>query len=187
MVLVSNSVAPSMLKRRLDPSLPFTSCCPAQIAQRVVATHFPELQPLSLACVFVNDGPLCWSYWLPTRRELVIHLHNVLNHPDTPAMVLEFLIKHELLHLQVPPVEIENETQRHHEVFSQREQEIAPERLLAWTWLYVSLGEHLLVRRQAERTDVARTWKATWHMPRPDIPTAIRTRHRFPRPAARYL
>jgi hypothetical protein len=186
-VQVSNSVAPSLLRRRFHPSLPFTSCCPVQLAQRVVATHFQQLQVASLSCAFIADGPLCWSFWLPSTRELVIHLHNALNHPNTPPLVLEFLIKHELLHLLAPPVQVDDEMERHHVAFSEREQEIAPERLLAWTWLYVSIGEHLRVRRQAQRTDVASTWKATWHLPRPDIAATVRMRHRYPRPSPRYM
>ncbi|MGI8907890.1 MAG: hypothetical protein ACR2IE_15520 [Candidatus Sumerlaeaceae bacterium] len=187
MVVVSNSVPHSLLKKQLYACLPFTGCCPAQLSRRVVSTYFGELENANICCTFVNEGPLAWSCWRPETRELNIHLHNVLNHGDTPAMVIEFLIKHELLHLRVAPVMVDDEPARHHDAFVQQERAISPERLVAWTWLYVAVGAHLQVRRKAERVDVANTWKATWHLSRPDLAEALRTRHRYARPAVRYI
>lgn len=187
-LVVSNSVPATLLRRQPHAYLPFTSTCPVQLARRVLDIYFPHLRVAELSCAFVDSGPLAWSCWRARSGVLDIRLHNVLNHADTPDLVLEYLVKHELLHLCIEPlVDEDDEVERHPPEFIERERVISPERLVAWTWLYVALGEHLRVRPQAQRVDVASTWKAAWHLPRPDVAGALRMRHRFTRPARRYL
>jgi hypothetical protein len=187
MLVLSNQLPARVLRKPFTPCLPFTACCPAFLARRMVDACFDELKPARVSCVFINDGPLAFCCWSRSAAQLDIYLHNVLNHADTPQLVLEYLIKHELLHLRVAPVVMEEETLRHPPEFMELEKQICPERLVAWTWLYVVLGEHLRVRPQAQRVDVASSWKSNWHLPRPDVSTALKTRHRFTRPARRYV
>jgi len=163
--------------------LPFVGFNLDELAREVVTQCFPYARSVTLG--FTLKGPL--SQTLVSQGGVVVLLHESLNHETTPREVVAYLLKHELLHLECPPAQQEELLVRHGDVFREREREIAPERLLAWTWIYVNLGMHLCVRPLKEQIDLATTWKATWHLPRLSLGECARQRHRYRRPAKLYV
>lgn len=101
----------------------------------------------TLACVFRQSRPV------------VIHLHSVLNHKQTPPEVLEFILIHELIHLAVPPRAVDGKLSSHPPEFWEFERRAAPERPVAWYWIWSMLWEVLREDKQAETIWVKRTWK----------------------------
>lgn len=101
----------------------------------------------TLACVFRMSQPV------------VIHLHSVLNHHQTPPEVLEYILTHELIHLAVPPRELDGRLRGHPPEFWELERKVAPERSVAWHWIYSMLWEVLRVDKESETIWVKRTWK----------------------------
>lgn len=55
----------------------------------------------ALACIAHEDGHAC------------ITLHSVLNHPQTSERVIAFILQHELLHLLIPPREVDGQWKSH--------------------------------------------------------------------------
>lgn len=101
----------------------------------------------TLACVFRMSQPV------------VIHLHSVLNHHQTPPEVLEYILIHELIHLVVHPREVEGKQTAHPPEFWELERRVAPEGGVAWYWIYSMLWEVLERDTEAEAIRVKRTWK----------------------------
>lgn len=95
----------------------------------------------------------------PNAKPVLIHLHSVLNHHQTPPEVLEYILIHELIHLAVPSREVDGKLSAHPPEFWELERRVAPERSVAWHWIYSMLWEVLRVDREAEATWVKRTWK----------------------------
>ncbi len=168
----------------LHVQLPFLSFDLEALVETRVRDCFSEVA--DIYCGFVTKGPLSSSYQVGGQRAVVL-LHDSLNHEATPSPVVEYLIKHELLHLRHAPQALDGVLVRHPECFRQQEKVLAPERLLAWTWIYVNLGTHLRVRPLAERVDVAASWRSAGHLPRLDLRECARQRHRYRRPAKLYV
>lgn len=173
-------------RARLCPSLPFTLFCPQQLVQATVGGPVTGNYGDRIQCLFVSEGPLSDVAAHPKKQEVTIYLHDILNHQDTPALVLQYLVKHELLHLQVDSEPGERYAIRHPEMYVQIEKRLCPERLLVWTWIYVNLGEHLAWRRLVERIDVLKTWRDTWQYPRLDMAQSLARRHKVRKPCRMY-
>ena len=77
--------------------------------------------------------------------------------------------KHELLHLVIPPREVEGTTRMHPPEFWEAEHTVCPERSIAWAWLWNNLGDCLKRRARLERIDVLRNWKKVWSVPKSSI------------------
>jgi hypothetical protein len=88
-----------------------------------------------------------------------IFIHSVLNRPDVPIEVIEFIFVHELIHLIVPPREIEGRLKIHPPEFWDMEREMADDRMLVWSWIILNLSR--LYRKDEERETliVKRSWK----------------------------
>jgi hypothetical protein len=95
-----------------------------------------------------------------------IYLHSLLNHADTPPEVFAMIIKHEFLHLVVPPAMIDGKRVNHPPEFWQQERAIAPERDIVWRWIWKNLWPCLRNRPAEERIDVTREWASLWAKPR---------------------
>lgn len=132
--------------------LPLTSVDVSQLLGQVVSRHFAEL-PMVPAVRFVQSGPLASIVYGPERRP-AIYLHAVLNHADVPEYVFEYILKHELIHLEVPPRQIAGRRVGHPPEFFERECRIAPERSEAWGWLLDVLGHRLRIRKSQDCMEV---------------------------------
>ena len=115
-----------------------------------------QTQP-TLACV-VEDSP-----------SACIRLHSVLNHPQTPERVVAFILEHELLHLIVPPREVNSERKLHPPEFWEAEKRVSQDRGLAWGWITLVLGDCLRRDKRAECTFVKANWKRLMNSERPTM------------------
>lgn len=61
-----------------------------------------------------------------------ISINPIFNHPETPRLVLEFVVSHEMLHLLFPAAEENGHIVQHSKEFRKREEELCPEMELAW-------------------------------------------------------
>ena len=111
----------------------------------------------------VNRGPLaCICY---NDESATIYVHQVLNHSNTPRIVFDLVCKHELLHIRIPPREVEGKERMHPPEFWEAEKELCPGRKLAWAWIWRNLWDCLRRRLKLERVDVLKRWKKIWFRP----------------------
>jgi len=142
--------------KRGEPELPLFSFDLLDLLARVRAeiSGLPLLQlevwvqaQPTLACVEHNN----------TRA--AIRLHSVLNHADTPEPVIAYILCHELLHLVIPPEELEGRSLMHPPSFWEAELRLVPDRSLFWGWLILELGQCLKTDVKRECTFVKSNWK----------------------------
>ena len=96
-------------------------------------------------------------------------VHQILNHPDTPWEVASFVCKHELLHLEIPPREINGKIMDHPPEFWDRENAICPEKEIAWAWIWENFWMCIHSDRKREGIKVLKEWKKHWDQPRIDV------------------
>jgi len=151
---------------RIQPNLHFTRFSPLGLLNAVRREHFQGLGH-AVELYFVNRGPLACVMARPDRA--TIYIHQVLNHAETPIEVLSLVCKHELLHLEVPPVTVKGRTLDHPPEFWAREKAVTPERRAAWAWIWRNYARCLQLRRRLERIDVTSRWRRLWSLPRIDL------------------
>jgi hypothetical protein len=98
-----------------------------------------------------------------------IRLHSVLNHPQTPRRVIAFVLCHELLHLVVPPREVDGQRKMHPPEFWQAEAAMAPDRAVMWAWIILVLGSCLRRDKRQECAFVKANWKWLMSKERPTL------------------
>lgn len=74
------------------------------------------------------------------KGEVLILVHSILNHQDTPVEVIEFVLRHELLHLMIPPREVDGKCKSHPPEFWETENRVSPMKEPVWDWLFGVLG-----------------------------------------------
>ena len=121
-----------------------------------VQARFPSL----------NAKPI--RVWLQTQSTLAciqdhgqcasIYLHSVLNHPQTPRSVVEFILCHEMLHLMFPPREVDGRRTAHPPEFWEAEKRF-PLRTESWNWILIVLGACLKRDKRQQCTFVKSNWK----------------------------
>lgn len=129
----------------------------AAVLREVRRTSFNDALPLpdilfadtlSLACItHFREG---------SGRQPIIVLNSILNHPETPELVIRYIIKHELLHLVVPAREIEGRRESHPPEFFLEEDRLAPDKEIIWTWLHLNFLTILTHDRELQGTTVNR-------------------------------
>lgn len=147
--------------------LPFS---PVELLGEVRSAHFPELGG-RIGIHFVERGPLACVCHDDDQADL--YVHQVLNHDQTPREVVSLICKHLLLHLRVPPREVDGVMVQHPPEFWEAERAISPERTRAWAWVWTNLDACLKRRPKQERIDVLPTWKKVWNQARTDIETCL--------------
>lgn len=108
--------------------------------------------------VWIQAQPTLACIWFRDDSADVI-LHSVLNHRQTPEAVVRYILKHELLHLQVPAREVDGKLTSHPPEFREAESMVAPEQTIAMNWLYIAIGSYLSTNKRRERITVKRGWK----------------------------
>ena len=157
-------------RSRVRPYLNFTAFSVRGVLDEVRRQHFAELHH-DVEFRFVNRGTLgCICFADDTAR---IYAHQVLNHKDTPTEVISLICKHELLHLVIPSTTVRDREVQHPPEFWAREREIAPERKLAWAWIWTNLWSCLKHRPRLERIDVLPKWRESLSWPRGDLAACI--------------
>ena len=101
-----------------------------------------------LACIYYSDsGPA------------TICFHSVLNQPATPPQVFEHIFIHELLHLRIPPREVEGKRTIHPPEFWEEEARLSPLRRGAWHWIVLAFWHVLREDKEREGVRVLRRWR----------------------------
>ena len=137
---------------------------PALLAE--VRGDFPEVSSRRIE-VWLRIQPRLATL-RPDGDGAVIELHAVLNHAHTPERVIGFILRHELLHIIIPPQEVDGHQAAHPPEFWSAERNF-PDRLLAWRWLTLVLGSCLRRDKSQECTFVTRKWKALMNAERPSL------------------
>ena len=116
--------------------LDFTSLSLSVLLREVRADWFPNL-----------EGLIEWRFY------------------SGPSLARLEVPNQELLHLRYKPI-IENPAKAHSEAFWLEEMRIAPERTMAWRWLFRNFYRCLRRDEEAERVEVKKNWMHEWSRPR---------------------
>ena len=109
---------------------------------------------------FVSSGPLaCVAY---DETDATIYIHQLLNHHDTPPEVMSMIVKHELLHLWIPPALVDGKETDHPPEYRAAEVAITPELNMAWLWIDGNFAACVKRRPELERIDVLPGWRQEW-------------------------
>jgi hypothetical protein len=122
-----------------------------------VRNSFPNLDDYRIDVSIQEQKPLACIH--VDRGCAHIQLHSVLNHPETPRDVLAYILKHELLHIVIPPKEIENQWKPHPPEFWESLRLIEPNSVLLTAWLHVSFEECLRNEKKRDGQMVKSNWK----------------------------
>ena len=123
------------------------------------ACHFQDIE-VRPDVFFIERGPLACIQ--PDFPRPTIYVHNILNHPTTPRIVINLICKHELLHLRIPPELVNGHLKQHPPGFREAEESLTLDWAEAWHWLFRARGRWLKPRPRLERIDVRRSWTEIW-------------------------
>ena len=151
---------------RRQPYLRFLSFDSDALLERLHREDFPDVEQ-RVRMFFTERGPLACILF--TRDEATIYVHQVLNHADTPELVLRHVIKHELLHLRIPSEFEDGKEEAHPEAFWEAEEEVCPESTASWAWIMMNLILHLRRRPRLQRIDVLPSWRHSWYSRRKNL------------------
>lgn len=110
-----------------------------------------------LACIYCQPGRLGGD----------ICLHSLFNRPDVPQPVIEHVLRHELLHLKIPPREINGKRVIHPPEFWEEERILVPWKEVSWAWMVDAFWYALKVDHPNECIWVKKTWKELQKAPYP--------------------
>lgn len=160
------------------PELPYFSFDVGETLAKACARvqpHFPEADFSGVGVWIVEQDTLARIF----RDERAIFLHGILNHPQTPEEVIEFILCHELLHLVIPSREVDGHMTSHPPEFQAMEARVYPRGGIVWAWLHITLGLRLKKDKKQQRILVKRGWKRDlqrvrlpldkfieWHIPK---------------------
>ncbi len=136
----------------VQPAMNFLSYTLESVVAEVRAEFFPHLT-VETPIVF-TDGTRVACIALDGPGGHQISIHPALSRPETPLAVLRFIVKHELIHIDVPAVRSGRRVVHHPPAFWEREYEIAPESRDCWAWLRKTLGQWLVVNHGAQSAEV---------------------------------
>lgn len=148
-----------------QPCLPQTAFDLQAEIESARLRYFPAVSASPSYC-FVNYGALVCICHKEGEGAGVISVHELLNHPETPLEVATLICKHELLHIEIPPREVDGKLKMHPPEFWEREKEICPERVLAWAWIWENFWGCLRRNKRKECITVLKDWKKRWEWPR---------------------
>ena len=131
-----------------------------------VTRDFPELSSKRVE-VWMRNQPTLATV-CSEEGKVVVALHAVLNHVDTPERVVGFILRHELLHMIIPSREVDGRNSAHPPEFWNVESGF-PDRRMVWSWLLLVLGCCLRRDKSKECMFVTRKWKARMNDTRPSL------------------
>jgi len=161
-------VRPRTRRRIRHPELSLLPYSLDDLLHKVRNRHFRDLER-PIHCWFTFEESLALIQYSRAGGPAHIHFHSLLNHPETPPEVLEFVLTHEMLHLQIPGREIDGRWVDHPPEFWTRESEIAPRKRSSWAWIFANFEECLKREPKLEQIRVIRS-RALPVMARPRIP-----------------
>jgi hypothetical protein len=171
MTIISElNAARALNDARTRPGLDFLPFSSADLLIAIQGELFADI-PHDVRIHFVARGPLACITDQETRAD--IYIHQLLNHSATPSEVIRLIIVHELLHLRIPPVDVQDRVLQHPPQFRAAERELLPDRRDAWAWIWGNLWSCLKIRRRLEQIDVLSNWKSVWGAPKQDVQTCL--------------
>lgn len=127
---------------------------------------FPDLGDWDVQFTFRKQPTLAYIQSSRRRRCAHIYVHSVLNHPQTPIEVMDWVFHHELLHLRIPSREVDGKYTDHPPEFWEAEGEHVPLRDACWGWVFWVLSDciHMtkLKRSRKEQDDSGIYIRSTW-------------------------
>jgi len=135
-----------------------------ELVESIRKQHFPKLED-TIAWYFVMRGPLACIRRRENDGGVCIFVHQILNHADTPVEVMSYVIKHQLLHTEVPRWAVSWWSDAHPPMFWDWEKKACPERDRAWDWIWANLSSWLKRPRKGRMT-VRPNWKESWEQTR---------------------
>lgn len=111
----------------------------------------------SLACIYLQPG----------KPGADIFFHSLFNRPDVPQPVIEHVLRHELLHLKIPPREIDGKLVAHPPEFWEAERALVPWKSASWGWMVLAFWE--VVKRDGQKDGflVKKSWRRLQKYPYP--------------------
>jgi len=150
--------------------IPWTRYCIHSLLDETRKQYFPAIEKPVTIC-FVKQETLANIIYTPSEDQ--IRIHALMNHKDTPSEVIAFIIKHELLHIRIRPIEIKEKMISHPPEFWEAEKQIAPERELIWSWVWVLFYGCLKRNKEEEKILVKKNWKKYMMFERISLARAI--------------
>jgi hypothetical protein len=123
----------------------------------------------TLACIYLQ----------PDRLGGDICLHSLFNRPDVPQPVIEHVLRHELLHLIIPPREIDGKLVIHTPEFHEEEEALVPWKLASWDWMHLAFSTVLRPDIPNECVWVKKTWRQLLRNPYPSWEMVLEDHNRF--------
>jgi hypothetical protein len=151
------------------PLIPFLSFDFHALLRETITRHFDDVR-VPVSASFLRPGrsrSVSLAFIMVRENDAQIRLHEIINRTDVPLAVFRFILCHELLHVVIPPREIDGRTVKHPPEFWEAEKRRFPERSQAWDWINAALFPWLIRDRRREATLVRRSWRDS-------------SRHRFP-------
>ena len=99
-----------------------------------------------------------------------IFLHPLLNRAETPTWIFQHIFVHELLHLIIPPREVDGRIKTHPAEFWEAEKLLSPDCDKVSDWLWWNYGNLLNNDRKNDCIRVRRGWQKRMHEPTRDLP-----------------
>ena len=125
----------------------------------------------------LGEGPITFSlqttemlayiYCATGEQSAGIYLHSLFNRADVPQPVIEHLLRHELLHIKVPPRIIDGKLVFHPPEYWEAESQLVPWKAASWAWIYTAFWDALKVDRENECVWVNKNWKRLQRNPYP--------------------
>lgn len=97
-----------------------------------------------------------------------IFFHSLFNRSDVPQPVIEHVLRHELLHLKIPPREIDGKLVHHPPEFWEAEQALVPWKSASWGWMYLAFSEVIKSDIPNECVWVKKSWRKLQKNPYPN-------------------
>lgn len=123
----------------------------------------------TLACIYCQPGRLGGD----------ICFHSLFNLPDVPQPVIEHVLRHELLHLKIPPREIDGKLIIHPPEFREAEQALVPWRSASWGWMHLAFWEALKPDSANECVWIKKSWRKLQKHPYPSWEMILSDLSRF--------
>lgn len=113
---------------------------------------------------FVVQEPLACITTAEAMAE--IRIHPLLNSPETPLLVFQHVLTHELLHLVVPPRVIDGKRVVHPPEFFEEERTLAPEWHDSSNWIRGNFYRYLKDDKKRQCVLVRKRWEEAMYRPR---------------------
>ena len=148
-----------------QPEIPFLAFDIYSVLKRS-QERLPSLAEKSVSVWIMNQPTLAC---IENGKSASISLHAILNHPQTPELVIDYILTHELLHLIVGPRKIDGILKQHPPEFYDAEKRTFPEFEQAWAWLILVLCDCLKRDEEKECIYIKRSWRQLIKSKRPSI------------------